>query len=863
MKKNGFKRVLAVLLVLTFVLAPMAGCKGKGESKDPADEFVYVPEYVQLPKEITDMQNATCIGDTIYFLSNVTLDADGNVMTQEELDAYYKRMEEYYQSTAPSGGVIVSSDLMRTAATDDTDSGTDVDAADADTADAPIASDPPIADAPAVDTPATDAPMEEITYETRLCAVNKDGTDFRQLSDFVVPVNDGQSDTYISIERIMADAQGNLWTLMNARTEKFNLPADFEEGSDKWEYHSGSESKYEIVKLSETGAEQQRINLTDFVDDIANRDYFYINSTVMDGDGNVYFDDGEGSTLYVISPEGTKLCQIKYEGWINSMMLLSDGKVSAVVQGKEGGAELKTVDIAAKALGTGVKVPTNIYRVMNGGGVYDFCYNDSSSFYGYDSKTETASKIITWINNDIDGDSLSFVDVLENGDLFVLTNGYEDGVGQYFEAVKLVKTPSSEVKQKEKITLAVSYLDYRLRSEILKFNKTNPNYRIEVQDYSQYNTDEDYNAGVTKLNTEIVSGKVPDMIAISNLPYKQYAAKGLLEDLYTYLDNDSELSRDKLVQSVLKASETDGKLYSIAASFGLMSMVGKADVVGAEPGWNMQDLKKLIEDHPEADAPMGMHMSREAIFSYLCSPNMENYIDWNTGECRFDTDEFKNFLEFAKSFPSWEDMDYENGPDWVDDSVLLAEGRMLVSFFNLYDFQSYQYTKASFGDDMVFKGLPVESGVGNVATLDSGLAMTSSCKNKEAAWEFMRTLLTEDYQKDGWGGMPTNQEAFDALLKEAMKQEYYTDENGEQVPISKGGMSFGDGEMKEFYALTQEEADQIIALVDSVQFIADYDNSLLTIIQDEAAAFFADEKSVDEVASIIQSRMNIYINEQR
>ena len=68
-----------------------------------------------------------------------------------------------------------------------------------------------------------------------------------------------------------------------------------------------------------------------------------------------------------------------------------------------------------------------------------------------------------------------------------------------------------------------------------------------VKDYSEYNTASDSNAGLQKLNTEIVAGMVPDILCTDGIPLKQYAAKGVLEDLWPFIDNDPELGRDKLM----------------------------------------------------------------------------------------------------------------------------------------------------------------------------------------------------------------------------------------------------------------------------------------------------------------------------
>ena len=45
--------------------------------------------------------------------------------------------------------------------------------------------------------------------------------------------------------------------------------------------------------------------------------------------------------------------------------------------------------------------------------------------------------------------------------------------------------------------------------------------------------------------------------------------------------------------------------------------------------------------------------------------------------------------------------------------------------------------------------------------------------------------------------------------------------------------------------------------------MASYDTSIYDIVKEQAQAFFADQKSIDEVARLIQSKANIYVNEQR
>lgn len=75
--------------------------------------------------------------------------------------------------------------------------------------------------------------------------------------------------------------------------------------------------------------------------------------------------------------------------------------------------------------------------------------------------------------------------------------------------VKYTKVDPSEIKDKTIITLGCTYVDYNVKRRIVSFNKASDLYRVRLTDYSSYNTEEDWQAGVNKLNTDIVSGNVP------------------------------------------------------------------------------------------------------------------------------------------------------------------------------------------------------------------------------------------------------------------------------------------------------------------------------------------------------------------
>ena len=406
--------------------------------------------------------------------------------------------------------------------------------------------------------------------------------------------------------------------------------------------------------------------------------------------------------------------------------------------------------------------------------------------------------------------------------------------------------------------MATMWMSSELRSAVINFNKTNPDYRIQVQDYSDFNTEDDYEAGLTKLNTEIITGKVPDIMEVSQLPVRQYEAKGLLEDLYPYIDADSELSRDDLVAGVLNALSVDGKLYQACANFSIFTVIGATPVVGEQMGWTMDELNQVLAAHPNARA--FANVDRNSLLYYMSMLSLSDYVNWHTGECSFDSPGFVKLLEFANSFP---DSIEWNEDEYVDDSTLIMEGSVLLYPTGLYDFESYQMYKAMFGGEITYKGFPAEQGCGSVFSVNSGWAISSKSQHKDGAWQFVRTLLTEEYQENNYAwAFPINKNSLDKMIEKAMTPETTTDEEGNVVEVSKGSWGWGPDLEVEIKAATQADIDQIMELIDAIDATMNYDMSLMEIVQEEAATYFAGQKSAQETAANIQNRVSLYVNEQ-
>ena len=67
----------------------------------------------------------------------------------------------------------------------------------------------------------------------------------------------------------------------------------------------------------------------------------------------------------------------------------------------------------------------------------------------------------------------------------------------------------------------------------------------------------------------------------------------------------------------------------------------------------------------------------------------------------------------------------------------------------------------------------------------------------------------------------------------------------------------------EMKPLSDEQVTEFRTIIDKVSDTWDYDSSLNEIITEEAKAYFAGDKTVDETCKIIQNRASTYIKESK
>lgn len=736
-------------------------------------------------------------------------------------------------------------------------------------------------------------------YNTRLSmlTIDPDTGTCTELTNLDLPQVPEGAEGSVDCYNMIGSDDGTLWMLVNVYATQYELPDDFDPNTDsKWNYPSTDIGGSYLMHVAADGSTIASIDLSDTnADDTEDGMSSNLSSFAVDAAGNLYVSDY--NNIYVLDAEGNVQFKLDGSQYNGSLYRLNAQQVGVmwynytddVNAADENGQYFVPIDLETKDWGEKVKLPSNVWSILPGDDVYDFYYADNNNIFGYTAKTDTKEKLVDWLACDVDTNNMSGYAMLSDSRVAALMQDWSTDPTTY-QLIVLHRVDASEIKEKKVLTLACMYLDWNLRSMIVEYNKTNDEYRINVVDYSEYATDDDYNAGVTKLTTEIISGSVPDIFLTSNLPIDKYAAKGVIADLNTFMDGGNGLSRDYFVPQVMSALEKDGKLYELPTSFSVQTAYALSSIASQYDTWNVAAVQDAMTQLQEGATVFSNGWTKNMALSNCLSRNLSAFVDWTTGKCEFDSEAFQQLLAFCNSFPAeTSDGDgaiaYASSADiavddamWDSDATRITNGKQLMSTIGMYSFDSYIWNVYAIRDKITFTGYPTEDGSGSSFELQMPMAISSVTKYPDAAWDFVCSIIKKMNTIDEnnyYYGFPISQAAFDAEMTDIMTEQYQLDENGEQVDWDGDGepdkairgsyetMENGETVYKDVYALTQEDIDQILGVINSTTSVYDYDQEILDIITDEVAAYFAGDKDVQTTASMIQSRVNLYVQEQR
>lgn len=550
---------------------------------------------------------------------------------------------------------------------------------------------------------------------------------------------------------------------------------------------------------------------------------------------------------------------------MGNMFIKPDGTILITYYDQESWTKqfLVTYDPATDTLGEPSELPGSLswngYSSMSAGVNSDLVYCTNEGVYTFNRGDAGSTEKMNFVNSDLYINNISaMVELDANSFLGVFSENY----GEELKAGIFTYVDPKDIPDKAVIVLGGNYVGGDIKQRVIEFNRSSEEYRIVIKDYDSYNSYDDYNAGVTQLNNDIISGSMPDILVTNGLPMENYISKGLLADIGKLIEEDEELSQVEFVQNVFDAYSVNDKLYYIIPSFHVSTIVGKSSVLGDRTSWTMEDMKQLADTLPEGTVMFG-EMTRDSFFRTMMEYCAGDFVDVETGKCDFDSQNFIAMMEYAKNLPEEFGEDYYTEDYWMNYQSQYRENRTILCSAYISRISDFNRTlNGMFGEDISYVGFPTESGMGSYVQADTSYAISARSGNIDGAWEFMRYYLTDEYQSSEnlrWT-LPIRKDYFMKNAEEALHKPYWTDEDGNKQEYDD--TYYINGEEIPLSPMTQEQLDKLLNFIFSVDKCYYNDEDIMTIINEEMPSFFTGQKSAQEVAKVIQSRAQIYVNEK-
>lgn len=405
------------------------------------------------------------------------------------------------------------------------------------------------------------------------------------------------------------------------------------------------------------------------------------------------------------------------------------------------------------------------------------------------------------------------------------TNLYELGDGSwllfYRGQTSLELLEEKLLPPKTTLTLLTDLPRAELYTIVNDFNRTSEEYRVEVIQFGE--------DGLTAelLRTQLIAGEGPDIFAFYDRSSLADLGANSFEDLLIYLDADEEYGRDTLVPELLEAMCVQDKLDWLPYSFGISTFTAPSAYL-SEPGFSFGEAK-------QAAAKTGLPlfpgwMTRDILWGWLSDFAVGQYMDLEAGTCSFDSEDYISLLEECAAAAS----------EFGSDSAALYNS--LLQFELLQNLIRVSTISSNYGGDYAYVGAPGSMSNGSMFSPDLCFAISSASGKKDAAWQLVRSCLSDEHQQMNLTSFPASASVLDAMIDDAVEN----------------GVHYYEYE----YELDEADAAKLRGLISETQTVQDAYPAVLNIMAEDAAQFFAGQITAEQAAVYTQNRVSTWLAEQ-
>ena len=373
-----------------------------------------------------------------------------------------------------------------------------------------------------------------------------------------------------------------------------------------------------------------------------------------------------------------------------------------------------------------------------------------------------------------------------------------------------------------------------LLDAIVRFNNTDPQYKIEVVPITYANEQER-----DRVLIDLATRTDLDLLDTSFLPDNTLDS-GLLADMLPMIDADESISREDFIEPLFALMTQKGGLYEYTARFTLLTITTHPELYPGRENWTVENIEAIIQAHPEME-PLWHSYDRELITTLFCWAATAEFIDRETATCFFDSPAFVHWLEVMKALP--------NGGQYSEDPKLMNICYDLA-------FNAGHQEKYMMKGDYVVAGFPETEGTGSyylklgsspdawrgTMGANTRIGIMAASSKQAGAWRFVRMLMEGANEISLSQGIPVFKQSFERALEAEISDDF-----DERFQI-------------EYF--TAEDAEKLRQQVYGTTKMVDIDETLIRILREEINRYYEGQVTAEEAANAIQARARIYVSEQ-
>lgn len=369
----------------------------------------------------------------------------------------------------------------------------------------------------------------------------------------------------------------------------------------------------------------------------------------------------------------------------------------------------------------------------------------------------------------------------------------------------------------------------------------------------------DYGEDESKLMLELAAGDSPDLI-ISFSNDGILTEKNALMDVYPYLDEDSDISRDDFTNlDMLGYGDQLTRVspgYNINVTFGLTKTYGGIE----RSEWTVEKFLNTLENAKNPLELTANSTGENFLLNYTLSYAAE-HVSYKDATCNYETDTFVALLNAAAQVDAAYAADAGGSGDTY--SELFEESPELLDQTQIQGVAGYTILRQELvGCPVTFLGYPTGNGGKMQAMFVTPVSGCAGTTYPNEVWSFLKYVLTADSVCKDTTIFPVYTKALEQQISDAVANYEADTPRNTQMGFQEALGKMIDLESLET-GFSQEGAELLKTLLYSDSMYNGYDGVITPIIQEETEALFSGDKTAEETAALIQNRVSIYLAEQK